>query len=93
MTQEADYISQQRMVIQRMAEHSRRWQTYGFDKPLAEFDAQDTEAEEPTAKALPWAIGAAFSVALFAWLGVWIYDTCKTPDTVLTFVQPIKNNR
>ena len=98
-------LDQQRNVIDRMREHSRKWQEYEQNAPMPEYyDAvtrsrnvpQTTDDPSPYVETLHWAawlIGALVAVLLFGTFAVYVYRTWQTPDPVLTFVQPKKNPR
>lgn len=109
MTQESDHLDQQRTVVERMRDHSRRWQEYNANAPLVEFEYYDKKLRDPayqgeppdpdpyveTVRMIPWLLGALLAVMMFLGIAAYIIKnkTWQMSEPVLTFVQPVKNPR
>ena len=51
---QAETMDQQRNVIERMREHSRRWHDYDKTAPMAEFEQFDCTVKKYRKNMLPW---------------------------------------
>ena len=51
---QVEYMEQQRNVIDRMRDHSRRWHDYDKTAPLAEFEQFDCTVKKYRKNMLPW---------------------------------------